>query len=118
MPTDSDKWVQAIAKLTELTQQGKLEWEIQEDESNTSVVGPSYFAEHQGKILRLRRVKVEYEVGYSYETGYEVNLEFVDLDKQSLWTFPDTAGLWELYSAARYGTAGVSDFLDSLLDED
>ena len=118
MPTDSDKLVRAIAKLTELTQQGKLEWEIQSDESNASVVGPSYFAAYQDKNLRLRKVIVEYDMGYSSETREEVNLEFVDLGKQSLWTYPETSGLWELYSAVRYATADVSDFLDSLLGED
>lgn len=117
MPTDSDKLVRTIAKLTELTQQGKLEWEIQGDEPNASVVGPSYFAGHQDKTLRLRKVEVEYDTGFGHETGYEINLEFVDPEKQSLWTFPETSGLWELYNAVRYGTAGVSDFLDSLLGE-
>ncbi len=118
MPTDSDKWVRAMARLTEPTQQSELEWEIQGDELNASVVGPSYFAEHQDKTLRLRKVEVEYDMGFSQETREEVNLEFVDLENQSLWTFPDTSGLWGLYNAVRYGTAGVSDFLDSLLGED
>lgn len=99
-------------KLTELTQQGKLHWEIRDYPSSAAVVGPSYLAEYNDRLLRLEKVQTD-------EMFDEVILDFVEPDqKTSLWTFPSSTGLDALYGAVRYRTAGASDFLDSLLRDD
>lgn len=121
MPAEPDKWLRAVVKLTDLTQQGELDWEIADYQSGPSVVGPSYFAEYKDRLLRLEKIQIESSDSWHGrgETVEEITLDFVDrVEKTSLWTFPSSTGLDQLYGAVRYRTAGVSDFLDSLLDDD
>lgn len=108
---ETDKWIEAIVKLKALTQSGQLKWTARDSARSASGEGgPHYFSEHGGKILRLRRA-------YEREWDQELpRLEFVDAEDRSLWTFPYSEALDDLYQAVRYQTAGVGDFLDTLLE--
>ena len=55
MTPKSDQWVDAVAKLTELTQDGTLEWTAESMTENESVIGPTYRASYGDKLLRLRK---------------------------------------------------------------
>ncbi len=118
MPTDVNQWVEAVAKLTALTQDGSLQWEARSPFGERSVVGLSYYTEYKHQRLRLERRMVVDEDAASFRRGSRVErifLEFIDNDDNSLWTFPEVDALEDLYSAVRYQTAGAKAFLDDLL---
>ena len=119
MPAKTDQWVDAVAKLTELTQDGKLEWNAQSFTDNESVIGPTYHATYGDKRLRLQKrgAMVKKKAGAEEEWTKQYVLEFVDGNDKTLWAFPQIDAIQHLYGAVQYQTAGVKDFLDDLLKQ-
>jgi hypothetical protein len=118
MPESPNQWLAAIAKLTALTQDGKLKWTIVEPGPQVvgRIVGPLYAASHAGRNLQLFQLRGG---GFGrFEEESPLALEFVDDEGRSLFTFPELDNLVDLYNAVRYQTAGVKSFLDSLLESD
>lgn len=132
---DKKQWVDAVARLIELTQRGRIRWSsvepkgtVTEVEDRTSGV---FQAVHNGKILRLygkrvterRAVPTEdftrllYPPKYELVKGSKVVLEFVDARGATLWTFPELSALRDLLTAAQYQVAEVGSFLDELFKE-
>lgn len=139
MATEKNKWIDAVGKLLQLTQEGKLEWKPKDP--------PSYL----NLQLDLKRVDVVYEAGYNkrklrlYQLAYKVEkprdtpgtinirtffnqsepeypywtkrtvLELLDQSGFGAWTFPETEFLDDLLAAVRYQAAGVKQFLDEIL---
>src|SRR5438105_15390481 len=119
MTPKSDQWVDAVAKLTELTQDGTLEWTAESMTENESVIGPTYRASYGDKLLRLRkRGTLARKKSWGDEEWVEQYvLEFVDQNDKTLWTFPLIDAIQHLYGAVQYQTAGVKDFLNDLLKQ-
>jgi hypothetical protein len=125
MATERNKWIEAVAKIIELTQKGKIRWttgfpiEPLTDSPNDRV-HIVYQADHKGKTLRLYEV---YSPGNSV-LGREVDswpkrtvLELLDPQAVSAWPFPASEILDHLLATVRYQVAGVKDFVDELLAE-
>jgi len=130
MEKRKDKWIEAIAKLTKMTQDNTLKWrsgETPEFFKNLENVKIEivYLTEYKDRLLRIydRRVK-EFRSGVSF-TGFERGhvwtkytvLDFVDPSGASLWIFPEIKGLENLLNAVKFQVAGVKDFLNDLLSE-
>lgn len=116
MPQDVNQWIEAVTRLTALTQEGKLLWVVRTPLTElTSTIGPSYFANYKDRKLRLEKRSVSDPDVYSGRRIERPVLEFVDNQDQSLWTFPHVDAVEHLYGAVRYQTAGVKDFLGDLL---
>lgn len=102
MTTANDKLIDAIVKLIKGTQEGKITWAV--EKLTPKIV---YVTEYKGRGLRL------------YELAYDSpNLEIIDDNGTTLWTFPPVSGLDDLLSSVRYQTAGVKSFLDEIIDDD
>lgn len=140
MAVESKKWVEVTAKLIQLTQSGSLKWSLAT--GDFSVAGydgsdSAFIASYKNKILRIYRLTYKVEdpgpgafstasikiselvLGvkkYPYWTSM-VRLEFVNSDGKTLWTFPDTNALEDLYSSVQYQVAGVTEFLDDILKD-
>jgi hypothetical protein len=116
---EHDRIVDAVGRLTNLTQSGELKWSLQSyPYGDTGVIGPIYRAEHKGRMLRLRKCEVEVEESRSWrKRAQEVRyvLDFVDENNNSIWAFPASDAVEHLYDAVGYQTAGVSEYLDDLL---
>jgi hypothetical protein len=130
MSTEKNKWVDAVAKLISLTQEGDLKWTVQEPppsfskrpNSRVEVVFTTKYGE---KNLRLYEKRVQEEVIDFNEFEMRMVptvvwkkiavLEFIDADDNSLWSFPDVEALNDLVSAVQYQVAGVKEFLTELL---
>jgi len=140
MATESNKWIDVIAKLIKITQEGRLRWRVATDDF--SVVSrnekeAAFITQYKENILRISRLNYKVEDPgsgplsaftsgaslassvwvqrkYPYWTS-SIILEFVDSKGQSLWRFPDTNALNDLYSSVQYQVAGVSEFLDDIL---
>lgn len=132
MEKRKDKWIEAIAKLTKMTQDNTLKWrscEVPDFLKNLENVKVEimYQTKHKDKWLRIyeKRVKelspgtgfafVGFEKKYVWVT-YTV-LDFTEPSGASLWTFPEIKGLGNLLNAVRFQVAGVKDFLKDLLIE-
>jgi len=130
MSTEKNKWVEAVAKLIQLTQQGELKWTIDEPPPSfsrrpNSRVEVVFVTNYGEKNLRLyeRRFQEEFidfdefEMRAVPKTDWRkaVVLEFVDDNGNSLWAFPSVEALNDLMSAVQYQAAGVKDFLTELL---
>jgi len=139
MAKDTDKWIDAIARLTKLTQEGNLKWStvspsgvLVNDEGQR--VESTFIADHKNKRLRLykKRFKVEdpdpnplvtkimsfpFVRKYPYWESH-IYLELIDEYGRSLWTFPEVSALSDLLTSVKYQASGVKELLDDLLKEE
>jgi len=144
MAKEKNKWIDAVGKLLEFTQEGSLSWEsinppaYLNSEPGNSRVDVVYKALHKDRTLRLyeKRYKVEKPITflpsnvylntsvtsvfdqreYPYWTSTTV-LELLDDNHLSPWVFPKTQVLDDLLDAVRYQVSGVKDFLSEILAE-
>jgi hypothetical protein len=117
MSEPSDQWIDAVAKLTELTQNGKLKWNADEYVKAPGSISPAYFATYKGRSLRLQKRRVSDEPTFfgRSEVRDQYVLEFLGAEGNSLWTFPEIDAIEDLFAAVQYQTAGVKEFLNDLL---
>lgn len=135
---DNDKLLDAIAKLIELTQDGKLRWSALPSslidalkETPYDRIAVAFQANYKDRYLRLykRNYKVAYNpfstvaivqaAYYDKEDSWysTVVLQLTTSDDLVLWSFPFETALWDLYRAVEYQVSKVKDFLDDLLSE-
>lgn len=124
MKPSAQKWVSALSKINKLTQDGVLRWAIQSPpslmrEGTDSKIDLVYVVTFKETNLRL------YEVRYlaydDYESSYWAKkpvLEVVDDLGRTLWTFPASRSIYDLFEAVQYQTAGVNQLLDKFLDSE
>lgn len=114
-----DQMVDAVAKLTELTQNGRLKWAVEEGFEAPGAASPAYTAEYKRHSLRMQKRRVK-EVGSFFGDSVvrdQYILEFVGTDGGSLWAFPETEATEDLFAAIQYQFAGVKGFLKDLFDD-
>jgi len=137
MAIEKNKWIDAVGKLLEFTQEGSLLWESVKppayltSEPGNSRIDVVYEAQYKDRTLRLyeARYKVEkpnsffltsatslFDQQYPYWTSTTV-LELLDDNALSPWAFPKTQVLDDLLDAVRYQVSGVRDFLNEILAE-
>lgn len=131
----TNKWIDAVTKLTKLTQDGELTWSSLPSDSvlvsdDVQQIDSVFKAFHGHKRLRLYRKRFKVEANLSLLSGVDlfprkypywasqVYLEIVDEYGNSLWTFPKVTGLSDLLAAVKYQVSGVKEFLEDLLGED
>jgi len=139
MASDKDRFIALVAKLIELTQDGKLKWLARKPRTSLShdaemAVDVVYVADYEGKTLGLYQVRHKWEAPasgslsavlsvnpfsmYGIDTpkySWNTVLEFIDSSGNCLWTFPEVSGLSDLFKAVQYQVAGVKKFLDDVL---
>ena len=130
---EENKWVEAVSKLIQLTQQGQLDWNVvRSGESmipNEEGVRLAFVTVYQERLLRIYSKTVEgsslpVQMLSVSSTGVDVRpqeidrvvLEIIDDEGNSLWQFPYTDALDDLYKAVRYQAAEVDELLDDLLE--
>lgn len=130
MKDSQGKWVDAVAKLIELTQEGIVKWSTV-DRSDVVLTNPDnrieivYIANYLGHRLQLFRRYYENiswdELVTAGPVKYwdtDVALQIADFTGRPLWTFPHNPLLDDLYSAVQYKTSGAREFIDRLLSGD
>lgn len=134
---EKTKWVDAVTRMIELTQQGSIRWEQTEPygmsatENRTSAV---FRASYKGKTVRLYERKVQERQRVFDEESTSLNslfnqrkyqnvwvsdvvLEFIDGNGATIWAFPRVSALRDLLAAVQYQVAGVNEFIDGLFEE-
>lgn len=129
---EKNRWVDAITRMIELTQEGKLRWSAEyipvPDNGDRTML--AFQARYKDKLIRLYKgeVRIEYDSLTLFREGLyrkelpnwatKVVLEFVNTDGETLWTFPEVDALSDLLSAVQYQVAGVGDFLDEIFSDE
>ena len=120
MTETKSKWVDGVAKLTTLTQEGKLKWSVGSANAGvTATANAPFYAEHKQRRIRIlkRRGRLGM-MGVTVAIGIPdeyVALELVNNADNLIWTFPEVAGLEDLYRAVQYQVAGVDEILNDFL---
>ncbi len=124
MNPSSQKWVNALSKINQLTQDGILQWAIQDPpshmrEGTDNKVDLVYLAAF--KETRLRLYEARYLAHDDYDSTYWAKrpiLEIVDERGRALWTFPASRSIYDLFEAVQYQTAGVNQLLNRFLEDE
>lgn len=130
--------IDKVAKLIELTQEGKLSWEVTQPARHLRDQTLDEYAEiafqtslENGKLLRLTPVnrkieKIEFSrwdlalnpllrPARKWRWATVPELEVVDANGNQLWRFPHVKALEDLLSSVRYRVAGVEHILDRVM---
>jgi hypothetical protein len=131
--------VEAIAKLIELTQSGRLKWERADtagltSDAETRKTEQIFSTVYRDQKLRIYRLSTLQERPAQFSAfvatslinkpsierywAQRVVLQFLDADGKATWSFPKNDALDDLLTAVQYQTAGVNKFLDALLAEE
>jgi hypothetical protein len=107
-----EKWILLVTKLNQLTQQGGLKWELESapPQKVSFFSTTSYICRHDDKGFRLTRLESPLS-----NSPDQYRLYIVDAQRKSIWDVPVVPGLKDLYEAVRYKTAGVDDFINSIV---
>jgi len=123
----TDRSVQFIAKLVQLTQDRKMRWQSIPHPNPESSGSAAYSASIEGKELRIYKTKREVLVGLdaiARALGREEKrrvtqavtiLEILDDFGQAAFTFDHITGLNDLYQSAAYSASRVDDLMDAVL---
>lgn len=116
-PDPSDRWTQAVLKLTKLTRDGKITWaKVATPVKTTEAEAEAFQASYDNQRLLLRRSVSPLALIIGFEKGAHIySLEIIDQHGGALWTFPRVQALADLYQAVAYYQAGVGAFIDRLL---
>lgn len=135
MSDAGDQNIEAIGKLIQLTQKGKVEWnsvdpDVVQSHPPEDMVNSVFICNYKDKLLRIyhRKYKSYPGLGLSFfsinekspkekKWFSEVVLELIDDSGNSVWQFPKERILHDLLDAVKYKASGASDVIQSLLDE-
>src|SRR5882672_7242414 len=109
MAEETDKWIELIKKLKELTESGSLRWHsVRPTEAMRSdgarKVSTAFETRYKDRNLQLYAAKDSV-----YYQEYTV-LELVD-ENGVAWEFPNIAGLDDLLETVKFQAAGVKEFM-------
>lgn len=116
----TNRWVSFIAKLNQLTQDGQVRWDVQQQPdllgSDFQQYGPAYVAQVDEATVRIYRIKIRSTT--HDDEGYwndAVNLEIKTSESADFIKIPRTPGIEDLYESVVYKTANVDQFLERFL---
>ena len=124
MSEKKDKWIDAVAKIIKLTQEGKIIWKTAEPHSTPSyeTIRISFVTDYKDHVLRLYEKDVKHTgPAIGLAGGYvetETVLEMVDQDGVGIWAFPSTSAIENLMSAVRFQVSRANDFINDILSEE
>ncbi|RYF02253.1 MAG: hypothetical protein EOO32_00725 [Comamonadaceae bacterium] len=111
--------IELVDEFIKGTQHGTLVWST--DSAPYNLIGPDvrvgviYHSSYLNQNIRLYRK--EYKNYYdesSYSWDMSLELEIVDFHGNTLYTFPTTSNLRNLFNAVTYQTSGVANLFKSL----
>lgn len=119
--------------MIKLTQNGEMKWytddtikrpEIKKDQKIETI----FVCNHKNKKLRIYKKTYKpndffskaISTGFGHDEERMVSkliLEFIDIDGNKLWQFPDINALVDLFESVQYQAAGVDDFINDILED-
>lgn len=126
----NERFVEAVAKLLQLTQQRSIRWSPSTpEEANLSAIpDPNtpfrnvYIAQYLDRNLRLYEKQVVQTTLAAAIWGkqepskqWRVFLDLSEITGKGWWSFPRIESTADLMRAVQYQVSGVDDFVDSLM---
>lgn len=145
MADEKNKWIEATAKMIELTQNGKIKWVAEKpfrtlNTDESAIVGTVFHTTYKDKRIRIyerqfidirdaRSLEPESYLNLNMRNLFfspkkekfinsEVVMEFVDEYHNKIWSFPSVSTLIDLLSAVRFQVSGAKDFIDDITSDD
>jgi hypothetical protein len=128
-----DKMLEAVVKLIQLTQTGRLKWRAGEPDESMKLeaddrIDSVYTTDYNGRRLEIyRRTWIVYQgagglMGFADVPDFERRLkEQVVLrlatPEGNFWTFPQNSALHDLMNAVAFKVTDAKGFLDEILGE-
>jgi hypothetical protein len=109
--TDTEKWVEALARLTWKTIEGEIKWEITSPSFNAEGVDKAFETTFRGQRIRVfqRRQLLN-------TIRDRVVIEFLDKNGNAVYRPPSLDGATDLFSAIEHQTRPVvGELIDALL---
>jgi hypothetical protein len=114
-----------VSKIIKETLEGKIKWETARTNPTSislseRLIDFPYKTVIDEKIFRLFKYESKYfidEERFEWTTGYRLEM-IQDSSEKSLYTFPETRNLSDLYDEIRRQIAGIDDFLNNYLKGD
>ena len=128
-PSDKERWIDAIARLIELTQNGELDWSVggRTTPGRGEPITPPYFAHYKNHRYKLEELWVKspppalsrmlLPSWFRPTSGGDyhiITLDLVDLHGRSLYSVPYVSPMWDLLRIVQKKTA-AEDALNDLL---
>lgn len=117
--TDTKKWISLVAKLLEATQTNSITWTLYSSPETLFQSGERadqvYETTFMEKKFRLYLYHYKFfsdEERFNWTDG--IRLEFIDPKGRSLFEVPPVEGINHLLEAAKYQTADIEQFLQTL----
>ncbi|MCI0697221.1 hypothetical protein L0337_35110 [candidate division KSB1 bacterium] len=128
MNEERPKSVEVVGKLTQLTQQGKIEWkEIGAPASfshgKDTIIDFAYVTDYKNRkliIYQQRKKNIHHDITGEIIISWEepkTALEIIDENFKVLWTFPWSRNIDDLLYSIRFKLEGIKDFFDKILDD-
>jgi hypothetical protein len=129
VPSEKEQWIDAVARLIELTQNGELNWRVgrRRTPGRGEPTTPPYYADYKKHTYKLEERWVEAPRPTTMDQflrafssaapkdRHVVTLDLVDDHGLSLYSVPSISPLWDLLSVVQKQTA-ADDALHDLLD--
>ncbi len=131
--SDRERWIDAVARMIELTQSGELEWEIGEryGTGRGDPTTPPYVAEYKNRMYRLQgrwvrsgsNTIVLNDLAKWFiksqpvqpRDGEAVRLEMIDKQGRTLYRIPSVGPVRDLLNAVQRQTTDPDEALQDLL---
>jgi len=116
-------WVELVAKLNALTQDGKLKWTRQPIPGpstlrDTLFVKERFVAPYKDKNFVLTSSTPTSLLSIQkQEENKIIKLEIADSDSKALVEIPDVVGIPDLYESVRFHASEVKQFINDFLNE-
>jgi hypothetical protein len=138
MKPDKNIYVDAIAKLINLTQNKKIKWSASDtsyllDKYPSYIFENVFIAKYKEKYFRIfKSYQKAHSMADSLLSGFslsgssstskmrtitQVVLEIIDEKGKSIWEFPNLNIIEELLSCVIFQASGVNDLLNDLINE-
>jgi hypothetical protein len=128
MTLTTEDFVNAVAKLNDLTRHGLIKWHRIPPVGLAGSIGTAYETKQNGQKLRLveyspPRVRGSFQSPLSNERvrgalePREVVVEIVDDQGIPIYEFPKVQGITDLFDTVRYQIAGIEEFIKSLASD-
>lgn len=134
MSTEKNKWIEAVGKLLQLTQDRELVWQSRNPPPHLNAqpenrrIDVVYETQYKERTLRLYELEFKVEAPYPFfrvasvfdqrEYPYwtkKTTLELLDQNGLGAWSFPDMDVINHLLTSVQYQVTGVKEFLDEIL---
>lgn len=130
--SEKDRLIEVASKLVKKTNRGELHWDEYDPNELENIAPPdeagkAYRTMYNGRELRIYKYRERHETPEAMRMDPEAPdftwtdetiLKLKNPETNGEWTFPELSILDDLHASAKLESAGVQEWVRSVLDED